>query len=66
MKTWTWFTQHGDDVFAFIALSAVSLMQSGLLDPVAVKWIAQIAALAAIAHKCFFPTQPATPAQVKV
>lgn len=66
MKSWIWFTRHGDDVFAFIALSAVSLMQSGLLEPSAVKWIAQIAALAAIAHKCFFPTQPVTPALVKV
>jgi hypothetical protein len=62
MKVWNWFTQHGDDVFTFIALAAVSLMQSGLLDPLTVKWIAQSAALAAIAHKVFFPTPPVRPA----
>lgn len=64
---WKYFTQHGDDVLSFLTMvGVVAQNQPGLVDPSLDKWLTFGLAVAAIAHKVFFPNAlPAQPAKDK-
>ena len=59
MNAWDAFRAKGDDWLAFLTMVGIAAQgQQGLVPPQILKYVIFATAVATIAHKVFFPTQP--------